>query len=244
MKIIFLKQMNICIIGSTGAIGNAFLEHYSADNKVTNIYSFSRSKLKIDKNSSVKNFQIDIENENSIKRASEEVRGVALDLLIVSTGILYTDEFGPEKSIRDLSFDKFDKIFKANTFGPAIIGKYFLPLLNKSSISKMCFLSAKVGSISDNRLGGWYSYRASKTALNQIIKNFSIEIRRSNKQAIVVGLQPGTVSSKLSEPFTRSGQSNLFSPEESVKHLINVINELEPSKNGLMLSWDGSIIQP
>jgi len=93
--------MNICIIGSTGAIGNAFLEYYIADNKVTNIYSFSRSKLKIDKASSIKNFQIDIENENSIKKASEEVRGVAFDLVIVATGILHTDEFGPEKSIRD-----------------------------------------------------------------------------------------------------------------------------------------------
>jgi NAD(P)-dependent dehydrogenase (short-subunit alcohol dehydrogenase family) len=236
--------MNICIIGSTGAIGNAFLEYYIADNTVTNIYSFSRSKLEIDKASSIKNFQIDIENEDSIKKASEEVRGVAFDLVIVATGILYTDEFGPEKSIRDLSFNKFEKIFKANTVGPAIIGKYFLPLLNKSSISKMCFLSAKVGSISDNRLGGWYSYRASKTALNQIIKNFSIEISRSNKQAIIVGLQPGTVSSKLSEPFTKPGQSNLFTPEESVRHLVSVIDELEIDNNGSMLSWDGSIIQP
>ena len=236
--------MNICIIGSTGAIGNAFLEHYSADNKDTNIYAFSRSKLKTDKHASIKNFQIDIENENSIKKASEEVRGVVFDLVIVATGILHTDEFGPEKSIRDLSFDKFEKIFKANTAGPAMIGKYFLPLLNKNSISKMCFLSAKVGSISDNSLGGWYSYRASKTALNQIIKNFSIEISRSNKQAIIVGLQPGTVISKLSKPFTRQGQSNLFTPEESVRHLVSVIDKLGADNNGSMLSWDGSIIQP
>ena len=90
---------------------------------------------------------------------------------------VYSSDFEQKGSCRPVSFDKFEKIFKANTAGPAIIGKYFLPLLNKNSTSKMCFLSAKVGSISDNRLGGWYSYRASKTALNQIIKNYLNYVR-------------------------------------------------------------------
>ena len=107
-----------------------------------------------------------------------------------------------EKSIRDIDVKTFSEVLRINTIGPAIIGKHLLPLLNNQSKSVMAFLSARVGSISDNKLsGGWYAYRTDKSALNQVIKNFSIEIGRRNKHAIVIGFQPGTVDSNLSKPF-------------------------------------------
>ena len=107
------------------------------------------------------------------------------------------------------------------------------------------FLSAKVGSISDNKIGGWYSYRSSKTALNQIIKNFSIEIKRSNLNAIFVGLQPGTVKSNLSKPFQKNVSSNnMFSPDYSAEKLLKVINNLSSDDSGKFLSWSGEEIQP
>ena len=116
------------------------------------------------------------------------------------------------------------KIFSINTVGPALIGRYFIPLLRKDAKSVIAFLSARVGSISDNKLGGWYSYRASKSALNQIVKNFSIELKRTNPKAIVLALQPGTVDSNLSEPFKKNvAKGKLFTPEQSRELLSNVI---------------------
>jgi len=191
---------NIVVIGSSGAIGKAFVESYIKDTDVENIFSFSRSDLPI-KDSKLHSFFIDIEDEQSIANAASKIDKSSIDEIIVASGILHNEDFGPEKSIRDLNADNLIKVLKVNTVGPAIIGKYFIPLLNKKDKSILAFLSARVGSISDNKTGGWYAYRSSKTALNQIIKNFSIELRRTNPNAIIFGLQPGTVDSNLSEPF-------------------------------------------
>ena len=117
--------------------------------------------------------------------------------------------------------------------------------MKKDIKSVFAFLSAKVGSISDNKIGGWYSYRASKAALNQIIKNFSIEIRRNNNNAIFVGLQPGTVKSFLSKPFQKNeNKQTLFTPEDSAKKLLKVINSLDYEDSGKLFSWNGEEIQP
>ena len=194
---------NIVVIGSSGAIGKAFVESYIKDTDVENIFSFSRSDLLI-KDSKLHSFFIDIEDEESIANAASKIDKSSIDEIIVASGILHNEDFGPEKSIRDLNADNLMKVLKVNTVGPAIIGKYFIPLLNKKDKSILAFLSARVGSISDNKTGGWYAYRSSKTALNQIIKNFSIELRRTNPNAIIFGLQPGTVDSNLSEPFKRN----------------------------------------
>ena len=145
----------------------------------------------------------------------------------------------------NLNADNLMKVLKVNTVGPAIIGKYFIPLLNKKDKSILAFLSARVGSISDNKTGGWYAYRSSKTALNQIIKNFSIELRRTNPNAIIFGLQPGTVDSNLSEPFKRNvKEGNLFTPDYSVSMLKKIINEASPCNSGSLIAWDGEEIKP
>ena len=197
---------NIAIIGSSGAIGNAFVEHYLKDNSIQNIFSFSRNAADHLSNK-VSSYKMDVESQESIQKAAEQIKDHIIDRVIIASGILHNESFGPEKSIKDLNYETFAKVYSINTIGPALIGRYFIPLLNKNEKSVIAFLSARVGSISDNKLGGWYSYRSSKTALNQIVKNFSIELKRSNKNAIVLALQPGTVESNFSEPFKKNAVS-------------------------------------
>ena len=234
----------VAVIGSSGAIGSAFVDHYINDQSINSIFSFSRSSIGID-NNKVKHFSIDIENENSVQDAAKSVEEINFDEIIIASGLLHTNEFGPEKSIKDLKADNILKILNVNTVGPAIIGKHFLPLLNKNNKSVMAFLSARVGSISENKLGGWYAYRASKSALNQIIKTFSLELKRTNPKAIIIGLQPGTVDSELSAPFKRSVSKNkLFSAEYSASQLLGVIERVDESSSGNLISWDGEIISP
>ena len=235
---------NVAIIGSSGAIGRAFLDAYIADKDISNIYSISRTEVKSN-DKRIIHINIDVTDEVSVKAAASKIEENRLDRLIVATGVLHTKSFGPEKSIKDIKIENFVKIFSVNTFGPALIGKHFLPLMTKDQKSIVAFLSARVGSISDNKLGGWYAYRASKSALNQIIKNFSIEAKRTNSSGIIIGLQPGTVKSKLSEPFQKNvKKGKLFLPEDSVDSLIKVIENVMQNDSGKIFDWEGEEIAP
>jgi len=239
-------KKTVAIIGSSGAIGNAVAEILLDDDGVEAIYRFSRNDSN-ENSDRVKNLYIDIEDEESIKDCIKNLsKDIKFDLVFVATGILHNDnDIFPEKSIRDISQSKLEKVLLVNTIGPALVGKYFIPYLRKDSKSIFAFLSARVGSISDNKLGGWYSYRASKTALNQIIKNFSIEVRRSNPNAIFIGLQPGTVKSFLSKPFEKNVRpGNLFTPEYSATKMLEVIDNLSLEDTGKIYAWDGEEIQP
>lgn len=235
---------NIAIIGSSGAIGNAFVEHYIKDSSVENIFTFSRNATD-HVSEKVTSFEIDVESQDSIEKAAGQVKDHIIDRIIIASGILHTESFGPEKSIKDLNYETFAKVYSINTIGPALIGRYFIPLMNKNEKSVIAFLSARVGSISDNCLGGWYSYRSSKTALNQIVKNFSIELKRTNKNAIALALQPGTVESKFSEPFKKNvSKGKLFTPDYSVELLSQVIEGSSSNESGSLLSYDGKVIKP
>ena len=235
---------SVAIIGSSGAIGRAFLDAYIADKEISNIYSISRTEVELN-DARIIHINIDVTDEVSVKAAASKIGENRLDKLIVATGILHTELFGPEKSIKDIKIENFVKIFSVNAFGPALIGKYFLPLMKKDKKSIAAFLSARVGSISENKLGGWYSYRASKSALNQIIKNFSIESKRTNPAGIIIGLQPGTVKSKLSEPFQKNvKKGKLLLPKDSVKSLIRVIESVMQNDSGKIFDWKGEEIAP
>lgn len=190
--------------------------------------------------------QLDYNNESSIaKAASIASQDMLLDLVLVTTGILHDREIMPERSLQELSSEKFHHLFKANTILPALAAKHFLPKLTKDRRSIFAAISARVGSISDNRLGGWYAYRASKAALNMVIKSASIEMRRRSKQAFVVGLHPGTVDSKLSKPFQNHVPgSMLFTPEYSAKCLLSVLNQLNEGDSGKCFAWDGKEVEP
>lgn len=237
-------KKNIVIVGATGAIGKAFLEYYVKDDLVENVFAFSRKKISFE-NRKIKSFDLDIENQASIEDAAQNIKDYPIDTIIVATGILHSENFGPEKSIREINYSTMAKVMAVNTIGPALIGRYFIPLLRKDAKSVLAFLSARVGSISDNKLGGWYSYRASKTALNQIIKNFSIELKRTNPKAVVLGLQPGTVDSNLSEPFKKNvAKGKLFSPEQSMELLLGVIEKVTIEDSGNLVAYDGEIISP
>ena len=236
---------NIAIIGSSGAIGSAFTKQLSIMYPGAKIHAFSRGKPKVS-DLNIKYYSIDYNDENSIKEsaliASNEI---LLDMIIIATGVLHYDQVKPEKGLRDLSAKNFQLIFEANTILPALIAKYFIPRLNRDKRVVFAALSARVGSISDNQLGGWYAYRASKSALNMIIKNTAIEFARRNKQAIIVGLHPGTVDSNLSKPFQGNvPDGKLFTPDYSVKRLLDVLGNLTPENSGRCFSWDGKEVQP
>lgn len=237
------QNRNVAIIGAGGAIGGALIEQLALDKCVERIHAFSRRNEEF-QSEKVISGTIDFENEDSIQDAAKLVSNDnPLDLMIVATGFLHNEGIQPEKSIRDLSHENFIKNFAINTIGPALVAKHFLPLMSKEHSSVFSCISARVGSISDNRMGGWYAYRASKAALNMTLKNLSIEASRRFKQTIVVGLHPGTVDSSLSEPFQASvSQVKLFTPKYSAQNLITVIEGLEHKDSGKIFAWDGSVI--
>lgn len=227
---------NIAILGASGAIGSAFTKILSEKYPNASMFTFSRNAQ----------HSIDYSREDFLAEAAElAAKEKPLGLVIVANGILHHEALMPEKSLRDLSADKFHRIFEVNTITPALIAKYFLPKLNKEKPSIFAALSARVGSISDNQLGGWYAYRASKAALNMIIKNAAIEVGRRNKQAIIVGLHPGTVDSDLSKPFQGNvADGKLFTPEYSAEKLLEVLKNLSPEQTGKFFAWDGKEILP
>jgi NAD(P)-dependent dehydrogenase (short-subunit alcohol dehydrogenase family) len=151
----------------------------------------------------------------------------------------------PEKSWRALNANILLKSFATNAIGPALVAKHVLPLLPRHGKSVFAALSARVGSISDNHLGGWYGYRASKAALNQLIRTLAVELARQRKDAICVGLHPGTVDSALSRPFqSKSGEASLFTPHFAAERLLAVIDGLGPAVTGQVFAWDGQVIPP
>ena len=235
----------IVIIGASGAIGSALLKLYCADQS-NNVFGFSRQKNTEFKCLNLTQDQIDILDENSIDLlVNKYFSQIKIDILIIATGLLHTDHISPEKSLRDVSLEKFQTIFATNTAGPALILKYFSKALPNDRPGVMAVISARVGSISDNQLGGWYSYRASKAALNMVIKNASIEVRRKFLQGIIVGLHPGTVVSELSKPFQSNvPKEKLFTSNYAAAKLKRVVERLVLDDNGKCLDFNGDVILP
>ena len=235
---------NVVIIGASGSIGSALTRLYSDENS-TRVFAFSRKKTNISLPNVVED-HIDLVNEDSISVVASKYFGeVEIDALIIASGALHTKDFFPEKSLRDISVEKFQTIFAINSIGPALIFKHFTKFLSRDRPGILAAISARVGSISDNQLGGWYSYRASKAALNMIIKNTSIEVRRRCPKAIVVGLHPGTVNSKLSEPFQSNVPTEkLFTSQYAANKLKNVLDALDIDDNGKCWDFNGSLILP
>lgn len=227
----FGTELNVAVIGATGGIGGALADQLGECPSVSNVFSFSRSAP----NRAHKKLHwtdLDLIAEHSISGAAVHVKQSVgeLHFVIAATGVLH-DGFTltPEKSWSDLNGPSMQLALQVNTIGPALVAKHFLPLLAKNRKTIFAALSARVGSIGNNHLGGWYAYRASKAALNMIIKTLSLELARRNPNAICVGLHPGTVDTPLSKPF-QSGvaQRKLFSPRQSARYLLNVLDGLGP----------------
>ncbi|WP_448503126.1 SDR family oxidoreductase [Sphingomonas sp.] len=226
------------IIGASGGIGGAFADLLEEEGAYDCIWRFGRSMPA--------EAHLDLTSEATIAAAAEQVAGgPPPSLILVATGILHDGERGPEKSLRDVDADWMARVFAVNAIGPALVAKHFAPLLPRTGSPVFAALSARVGSVSDNRMGGWHGYRASKAALNMLIRNIAIEIARRNDRAIAVGLHPGTVDTALSKPFQGNvAPGKLFAPDRAALQLLDVIEALKPSDSGKCFAWDGAEIAP
>ena len=187
---------------------------------------------------------IDVTDEASIASAAARIEA-PVDLVITATGLLHEAGRMPEKALGELDGAALARVFEINSIGPALVFEHFVPLLAKGRRAVIAAMSARVGSISDNRSGGWYGYRASKAALNMIVKSAAIEIRRSRPEAVCVALHPGTVDTALSRPFqARVPAGTLFTPAWSAERLLSVIDALTPENSGRIFDWDGHEIIP
>ncbi len=228
------------VFGASGGIGAALVAALSARGDVAQVYAGGRSGVGLS-GPKVVPFAFDLLDEASIAAACAAIGG-PLDLVIVASGRLtYADGTGPEKSTRALSGDHLAEMFAINATGPALIAKQTLPLLRKDARGVFAAISARVGSISDNRLGGWHAYRASKAALNMLIRTCAIELARTHPQAIAVTLHPGTVDTALSQPFQRGvAADKLFTADYSAGRMLAVLDGLVPAQSGRLFAWDGA----
>ena len=234
---------NIIIAGSSGAIGGEFTELYANNSNVEKIIALSRKPTNTNHNK-IQSVEIDYYNEATFKNLDEISQLDFISKIIIATGILHTDQIRPEKSIDSIAGEDMRKVFQVNVFGPILLVKKLLPLIKKSKGVKIVFLTARVGSISDNVLGGWHSYRSSKSALNMMIKNLAIELKRLNKEHVVIGIHPGTVKSHLSEPFLRHVKHDIFNPKESVDLMTQVISKVSQTDSGKCFDFSGKVIEP
>jgi NAD(P)-dependent dehydrogenase (short-subunit alcohol dehydrogenase family) len=215
------------VIGASGGIGAALVEALRNDSRCALVLGLSRSSTPA----------LDLADPASIEQAATSVAAQGpFHLIINAAGVLHGADFMPEKRLTDLDQDQLLATFQINTFGPALLLRHFNGLLDRRR-GVLAMLSAKVGSIGDNRLGGWYSYRASKAALNMLIKTASIEVRRSQPNALLLALHPGTVSSRLSQPFRGA---EIGRPAADAAHdLLQVIDGLGPEASGGFYSYSG-----
>ncbi len=232
------------VVGASGGIGAALVAALQDDPVFAHVVALARS-FEDGIAGRLRRGRIDITDEASIAAAAAALPG-PLRLVIVATGALHGGRIGqPEKTYRALNAGAMLESYRINTVGPALVARAMLPLLAPRGRSVFAAMSARVGSIGDNRAGGWHSYRASKAALNMILRNLAIETARRTPETLCVGLHPGTVDSGLSRPFQRSvAEGKLFAPSLSAAHLLSVIDRLRPDDNGTVLAWDGATIPP
>ena len=218
------------VIGASGGIGAALVAALRRDGRYAEVVAISRASAPA----------LDLEDEASIRASAADLatRG-ELRLVIDATGFLHGQGFEPEKSWRSLDPAHMAKSFALNAIGPALLMKHLLPLLPRAEKSVFATLSAKVGSISDNRLGGWYSYRASKAALNQLVRTAAIELRRTRPDAICVAVHPGTVASALSAPFAKTGL-DVQTPHEAATQILSCLDALAPEQSGGFFDRSGA----
>lgn len=227
------------VVGASGAIGRAICQQIAASEHYTSTFAFARRAVEL--NPPIRSGRVDLTDEGSIAGAAAiAAEAGPVGLVVVASGILHGPGISPEKALSALDPAVMSAVLAVNTVGPALVAKHFIPLLPRRGRSIFAALSARVGSIEDNRLGGWYAYRASKAALNQVIRTLAIELARTRPDAIVVGLHPGTVASGLSAPFRSAAISPPpFTPEESAAHLLRVLAAVTPKESGRLLAWDG-----
>lgn len=217
------------VIGASGGIGSAVMKALEEDTRCSEVTGISRSGT-----------GLDVTDEDSVAAAAAELDG-EYHLLFCATGALTFEGVGPEKALKQLSPDVMMRQFALNALGPALVLKHFAPKLARKERSLTAFLSARVGSIGDNHLGGWISYRASKAALNQIIRTAAIELARTHPQSVIAALHPGTVATDLTEDYS-AGRERL-QPETSARMMLDVLDHLRPGQIGEFFAYDGKRVE-
>ncbi len=231
------------IIGASQGIGLEFVRQFLATNRTDFVYATYRRPdcelLKID-DARLCCLPVDVTIEEQIAQAVQVLQDTNLRYMINCVGLLHDGAMQPEKSLRQIDSEQMLRYFQVNSVSAVLWAKHLQPLLKQSDQSIFASISAKVGSIGDNQLGGWYGYRASKAALNMLMKNVSIEYRRTCPQTIVVVLHPGTTDTNLSQPFQRNvPPEKLFSVERTVNQLLGVIDNLSIQDSGEFFNWNG-----
>ena len=221
------------VIGASGGIGAAMEAALIEEGTFEIVHGFARSYTGAR--------HLDLLDEASIVAATAEVAaGPTPTLIFVATGVLHDGEHGPEKAMRDLDPAWLARTYAVNAIGPALVAKHFLPIMPRTGRTVFAVLSARVGSVSDNRLGGWYGYRASKAALNMLVRTLAIEEKRRNDRSIVVALHPGTVDTALSRPFQGNVQpGRLFDAERAALQLLDTLEGLKAPDSGKLFDFEG-----
>ncbi len=216
------------VIGSTGGIGAALLTALGDGGEFSEVIGLGRTTTP----------GLDLQDEASIVAAVASLAGREVRLVIDATGFLHDTRFSPERSWRQLDAAHMAHAFAVNAIGPALLMKHILPALPRQGRVVFASLSARVGSIGDNRLGGWYSYRASKAALNQLVRCAAIELARINRDSVCVALHPGTVDTGLSGPFAKTGL-DVQTPGQSAARILSVLGTLTPAQSGGFFDQNG-----
>lgn len=217
-------------MGASGGIGEALSATLQADRTCTHLVTLSRSRN-----------GLDLAEEDSVAQAAQNIAaGEGFDLIFNAAGILEAGGAAPEKSFKEIDPEAMMRAFAVNTIGTALAFKYFLPLLKRNGRTAFATLSARVGSIGDNRLGGWMSYRASKAGLNQIVRCAAIEEKRRNKESLVVALHPGTIETPLTEKYAKGRYT--ASAEECARNLLGVLQTLGADQSGGFFDYAGKAV--
>lgn len=241
---------NYLIIGGIGGIGRAMVEQLISNNNQTQIFATYYRNVPDLEADNLHWLPMDVSNEDSIEQGIETIKQQTdhIDWVVNCVGLLHNEQTQPEKALRQVETEFFLQNMQVNALAGLLIAKHIKPLLAKSDRSKdhpaiFATISARVGSISDNQIGGWYSYRMSKAALNMGMKNLSIEWERSLKQVCVVVMQPGTVNTQLSAPFQANvAEGHLFSPAYSAECLLEVLSGMNAEDSGSFVDWAGESI--
>jgi NAD(P)-dependent dehydrogenase (short-subunit alcohol dehydrogenase family) len=236
--------MTAAVFGASGGIGAALVQALARRGHPV-IHAGGRS-LPTVAGARFRPFRFDLGDEASIAAAAATMKDNPPELVILATGVLtLPDGTGPEKSYRQMDAAAMAEMLRINTIGPALVAKHILPLLPRDRRAVFAALSARVGSIGDNRLGGWHSYRASKAALNMLLRNFALELARTHPLAVIAGLHPGTVDTGLSAPFQRNlPDGQLTSANACAENLLDVCTQLTPADSGWVYDWKCDRVEP
>ncbi|BAY39888.1 short-chain dehydrogenase/reductase SDR [Nostoc sp. NIES-2111] len=246
-----ISHANVLIVGASQGIGLGFVKKLLQDERIAKIYATCRKSdlaseliaLRDKYSPRLTCLSLDITDELQIAEVLQKIsdKTSKLHLVINCVGLLHEGNLQPEKSLRQLNSENLLHYFQVNSIGAVLLAKHLVPLFRHNDQSVFATISAKLGSIGDNQLGGWYGYRASKAALNMFVRTVAVEYGRSCPQTTVVTLHPGTTDTRLSRPFQKNvAAEKLFSVERTVNQLLAVIEQLQEGDSGQFFSWDGS----